>query len=260
MAAPARYDGLVEWYDDFRPALIAVEDDALERLLGTGGGRCLDVGCGTGVALTALTRLGWSVVGVDVSEDLLRAAGARGMQAELAPGDSLPFADRSLDAAVSIWTHTDVDDFPAVVREIARVLRPCAPFVYLGAHPCFVGPHSRFVAAEGTPELHPGYRRAGRYTEAPGVSPHGLRARVGASHLPLGKFMDAFLGSGFVIERFEEPADLDHPSGREYPHMVALRARRGERLQVGLDAGAASTVRAGDRQYAWNCHASLRRS
>ena len=227
MAGVARYDGLVEWYEDFRPVLSAVEVDALERLLGTGAGRCLDVGCGTGVALPALTRLGWSVVGVDVSDDLLRVARGRGMEAELAPGDALPFADRSFDAAVSIWTHTDVDDFPAVVREVARVLRPRAPFVYLGAHPCFVGPHSRFIAAQGTPELHPGYRRAGRYTDAPGVSPHGLRARVGASHLPLGQFMETFLGAAFVVERFEEPEDLDYPAGREYPHMVALRARPG---------------------------------
>ena len=41
-------------------------------------------------------------------------------------------------------------------------------------------PHSRFVAAEGVPELHPGYRRSGGYADAPGVTPTGLRAKVGA--------------------------------------------------------------------------------
>lgn len=100
------------------------------------------------------------------------------------------------------------------------MLRPRAPFVYLGAHPCFVGPHSRFAAAEGVPVLHPGYRDARRYADAPGVSPEGLRARVGAAHLPLGSFVQSFLDAGLVLEAFHEPAD------REYPYKLAMRWRR----------------------------------
>ena len=217
----ARYDGLAEWYEDFRPSLNTHESDALERLLGSGGGRCLDVGCGTGVALPVLSELGWSVIGVDESEDLLQRARSRGAEVALAPAESLPFDDSSFDAAVSIWTHTDVEDFPGLLAEVARVLRPNAPFVYLGAHPRFVGPHSRFFRAEGVPALHAGqYRRAERYTEAPGVSPAGLRAKVGARHLPLGVFMQSFLAAQLRMEQFEElPAESD------YPYMVALRCR-----------------------------------
>jgi hypothetical protein len=70
------------------------------------------------------------------------------------------------------------------------------------------------------PELHPGYRVTERYDEAPGISPEGLRARVGATHLPLGLFLQAFLDAGFALERFEE---LEN---REYPYIVALRCRR----------------------------------
>ena len=100
------------------------------------------------------------------------------------------------------------------------MLRPGAPLVYIGAHPCFVGPHSRYVGAVGVPVLHPGYRATGRYREGPAISPEGLRARVGATHLPLGLFLQAFLDAGFALERFEELED------REYPYMVALRCRR----------------------------------
>ena len=218
--AAARYDGLAAWVEDFRPALPADEEDALKRLLGPGRGRCLDLGCGTGVALEPLQGLGWSVVGTDVSEDLLEMARSRGLDCVLAPAESLPFANASFDAAVSIWTHTDVDDFPLVLRELARVLRPSAPFVYIGAHPCFVGPHSRFIEAKGVPVLHAGYRRAERYDGGPAISPEGLRARVGATHLPLGRFVQAFLDGGFTIERLEELG------AREYPYVVGLRCRR----------------------------------
>ncbi len=216
----ARYDGLAAWYEEFRPSLSRDETDALERLLGPGQGTCLDLGCGTGVALEPLRRLGWSVVGTDVSEDLLELARERGMDAVHASAEELPFDDASFDAAVSIWTHTDVNDFSAVLGELARVLRSGAPFVYIGAHPCFVGPHSRFFGATGVPELHDGYGRAGRYDHGPAIRPEGLRARVGATHLPLGPFIQAFLDGGFTLEQFEERG------ADEYPFVVALRCRR----------------------------------
>jgi hypothetical protein len=92
--------------------------------------------------------------------------------------------------------------------------------VYVGAHPCFVGPHSRFLEAEGVPALLPGYRGVRRYDGGPAISPQGLRAKVGAVHLPLDSLLAAFLDAGLRIERFEE---LEH---REYPYMLALRCRR----------------------------------
>ena len=220
MAPVARYDDVVEWYGEFRPALNADELDALRRFLGPGRGRCLDLGCGTGVAIPELTRLGWTVVGVDVSQEMLSRARAHGAELHLADAKALPFPDASFDAAVSIWTHTDVDHFPAILREAARVLRAGAPFAYIGAHPCFVGPHSRFIAAEGVPTLHPGYRSTERYDTGPAIGPDGLRALVGATHMPLGLFLQSFLDAGFAIDHFEELG------AREFPYEVALRCRR----------------------------------
>jgi SAM-dependent methyltransferase len=220
VATGARYDGVVQWYEEFRPSLNQDELDVLQRFLGPGRGRCLDLGCGTGVAIPELVRLGWTVVGVDVSEQMLSRARTYGAELIRAPAEALPFDDASFDAAVSLWLHTDVDDFPAVLRETARVVRPGAPFAYIGAHPCFVGPHSRFIAAEGVPTLHPGYRSTERYDGGPAIGPDGLRARVGATHLPLGLFVQAFVDAGFQIQGFEELGS------REYPYTVALRCRR----------------------------------
>jgi SAM-dependent methyltransferase len=222
MADAPRYDGLAGWYEQFRPTLPEHELDAIRRLLGPGSGRCLDLGCGTGLPTEAVAELGWSVVGVDVSADLLGVARARGLEVLEAPADALPFEDASFDAAVSFLTHTDIDAFPAAIAEAARVLRPGAPFVYLGVHPCFVGPHSLFVEAQGVPELSAGYRRTGRYDgSAFGVeNPNGVRVRVGGVHLTLHDFFAAFTDAGLSVERFEELGE------RDYPHLVALRARR----------------------------------
>jgi SAM-dependent methyltransferase len=217
----ARYDGIAEWYDqEFLGDGVALVQEIVLELLGEANGRLLDVGCGTGVHTAALRNHGWEVVGLDASEDMLRLARARDLEVVQADAADLPFDDESFAAAVSVWTHTDVDDFAATVREIARVLRPRSPFVYLGAHACFIGPHSRFPYAIGVPELHSGYRQAGRYTDAPGINPTGLRAKVGAVHLPLEDFIAAFLDAGLRLERLVEPKT------REYPHMIAMRWRR----------------------------------
>jgi SAM-dependent methyltransferase len=224
MSGVAHYDGVADWYDrELATAELGLSSQRVVlRILGQGSGRLLDLGCGGGAFTAILAEQGWRVTGVDISEDQLRLARSRGVDARLADAGELPFADASFDAAVSVFTHTDMDDFAGALRELARVLRPDGVFVYFGVHPCFIGPHSRFLRGEGVPELFPGYRDTDRYTQAPGISPTGLRAKVGAVHLPLSTLIQAFLDAGFTIERFEEPA----APGREYPHLIALRCRR----------------------------------
>jgi SAM-dependent methyltransferase len=224
MTRGARYDGIADWYDaEFQPAPLEGETwETLRGLLGRGTGSLIDVGCGTGAYAAGLSKLGWDVTGVDLSEDMLRRARAKGVRAVHADAMSLPFEDASFDAAVSIFTNTDFDDLGAVVREIARVVRPGAPLVYLAVHPCFVGPHAVYDPAGGVPVLHSGwYRKVGRYTQAPGIwREAGVRIRVGAAHLPLGRFLQAFLDAGWRLERVEEP------KGLEYPFGIGLRWRR----------------------------------
>jgi SAM-dependent methyltransferase len=220
----ALYDGVAAWYDEHLPPGPEM-NEAVRRLVGPGSGACLDLGCGTGFHIPTLVELGWTVTGIDISEDQLRLArGRAGDRAELLLADAgdLPFGDGSFDLVLSAFTHTDVPDFAAVVAEAVRVLRPSGRLVYLGPHPCFVGPHSRFVEARGIPSLHPGYGETGRYTDAPGLSPTGLRAKVGAVHLPLGDLLQTFLHAGLRIDAFEEPIC----AGRDYPHWLALRTSR----------------------------------
>lgn len=221
----SRYDGIADWYDcDFLGEVNAPEQAVASRLLGRGPGRLLDLGCGTGAKTITFRDSGWDVTGADISEDMLRLARDRGLEVDRADAAALPFDDASFDAVASLWTHTDVDQFGAAVGEVARVLRPGSPFVYAGAHPCFVGPHSRFIRAEDVPELHPGYLDEGRYgLEAAGVgSEEGLRAKVGATHLTLNRFVHSFLDAGLTLERFEE-LELEN---RPYPFAVVLRWRR----------------------------------
>lgn len=107
-----------------------------------GGGRLLDIGCGAGRNAVPLARIGWRVLGTDLSWAMLLAAsrraadvdGARGLRLALATMDTLPVATRSADFIVAhgIWNLATSDAmFRRAVAEAARVARPGAPlFVF----------------------------------------------------------------------------------------------------------------------------------
>ena len=84
----ARYDGLADWYEATLLGDPLVPDTAL-RLLGAGPGRLLDVGCGTGFHTVRFAEAGWSVVGIDPSDDQLRLARGRGLDVMHGRGEGL---------------------------------------------------------------------------------------------------------------------------------------------------------------------------
>ncbi len=92
------------------------------------GDRVLDVATGTGAVARELVRQkGCSVVGVDQSAEMLAEARSRlGGQAELveASAERLPFADGAFDALTFTYLLRYVDDPPATLRELVRVVRP----------------------------------------------------------------------------------------------------------------------------------------
>ncbi|MEK6206686.1 MAG: class I SAM-dependent methyltransferase [Chloroflexota bacterium] len=87
----------------------------------------LDVATGTGLVARALhERYGCEVVGLDRSADMLSAAAASDGHISLvrARAESLPFPDESFDHVTFTYLLRYVDDPAAVMRELARVVRP----------------------------------------------------------------------------------------------------------------------------------------
>jgi SAM-dependent methyltransferase len=89
--------------------------------------RVLDAGCGTG-ELAALVCAP-EVVGVDLSPAAVEAARSRGVDAQVADVQSLPFADGEFDIVLANWMLYHLPDLERGVTEIARVLRPGGRFV-----------------------------------------------------------------------------------------------------------------------------------
>lgn len=102
------------------------------HLLGdVGGKRIVDFGCGSGANSVLLASRGAHVIGVDISEDLIRIArrrmtvNARDRGASFVVGSAhdLPLASGSVDVVfgIAVLHHLDLR---LVSREVRRVLRP----------------------------------------------------------------------------------------------------------------------------------------
>ncbi|MBV9380314.1 MAG: class I SAM-dependent methyltransferase [Streptosporangiaceae bacterium] len=192
---PARYDRLAEVLSfrqngRWRRAMT----DRVVRAGQAAPGTVLDVASGTaGVAIQLARRSGGRVIGVDLTEPMLRrgrrnvAAAGLGDRVRLVAGraERLPFADASFDALTFTYLLRYVDDPQATLAELARVLRPggtmaslefCVPQTAFWHSAWWL--YTRFVLplgglAAGGPE----WLRVGRFL-GPSISGHYRRYPV----------------------------------------------------------------------------------
>lgn len=165
---------------------------AMARLWAMGGERLLDVGCGNGAYTLELARGFREVVAIDVEPGRLgelrealaaHPAGGRIAVREMS-ATALDLPSDHFDVVTAIEVLEHVDDLPAALREIARVLRR-------GGALCITCPNRRFpfethmVRIPGTDRSIPGKRVPflpwfpalhGRLASARNFLPRELRA------------------------------------------------------------------------------------
>ena len=92
-----------------------------------GNGRVADLGCGPGQIAKYLREQGVSVVGVDLSAEMIKVAGKLSPGIDFRVGDMrrLDFEDASLAGVVAFYSivHFEPAELDAVFREMRRVLR-----------------------------------------------------------------------------------------------------------------------------------------
>jgi SAM-dependent methyltransferase len=115
-----RYD---DWFERHRAAYLS-ELVAVRALL-PWEGRGLEIGVGT----ARFARPLGVKFGIDPAGEMLGYARARGVSVARAVAEALPFAGGVFDYALVVTTICFVDDPRAMLREIARVLRPSGMLV-----------------------------------------------------------------------------------------------------------------------------------
>jgi ubiquinone/menaquinone biosynthesis C-methylase UbiE len=117
--------------------------EADAHLLGdVSGRRILEVGCGAAMCSRWLAGQGARAVAFDLSAQMLRhavdAGASTGLEVALVQADAqhLPFASGTFDLAFTAFGAVPfVADSARVMREVARVLRPRARWVFATTHP-----------------------------------------------------------------------------------------------------------------------------
>jgi SAM-dependent methyltransferase len=93
-----------------------------------GEGRCLEIGIGTGRIALPLARAGASIVGVDISREMLRKlvekADTSGLAIVIADATRLPFGSDTFASAIAAHVFHLIPNWTVAVAELLRVVRP----------------------------------------------------------------------------------------------------------------------------------------
>ena len=106
-----------------------VQRESLEALQLGAEDRLLDVGCGTGAACRSAASVTASVVGIDLSPEMVRqarefASGLANVHFEIADSEHLPFDNGAFTAVVCSNSFHHYPDPGRAVGEMTRVLAP----------------------------------------------------------------------------------------------------------------------------------------
>ena len=96
--------------------------------------RVLDVGCGPGELTQRLADLGAHVCAIDISERMVELTRARGIDAQVADAEQLPFADDDFDCVFAAWVLYHVPGLERAIDECVRVLKPDGRLVASSMH------------------------------------------------------------------------------------------------------------------------------
>jgi ubiquinone/menaquinone biosynthesis C-methylase UbiE len=100
-------------------------------------GLYLDIGCGTGNYLKALSDMGMNFYGVDPSEVMLCRAKEKNTNATLiqAKAENIPLADSMFDSVMAILTIHHWSDILTGLKEVNRIMKQDAKLVFFSYTP-----------------------------------------------------------------------------------------------------------------------------
>jgi len=94
----------------------------------------LDLGAGTGVLSLKLTQLGYKVISLDISKEMLAelSKNCEGLSVSLKQGDifDIPFQEETFERVITRWVIPHFADWPLIVNEVSRVLKKGGIFVF----------------------------------------------------------------------------------------------------------------------------------
>lgn len=214
-----------------------IADESVLRLLGNvEGKRILELGAGSGHSAIAMARQGAHVISVDPSTDRLDRARENceneEVKVELRLNDLADLAfvrADTIDAVLSIYALSTVDDLDRVFRQVHRVLHTGCPFVISLPHPVWtmvdVDVDVNVDGGTGTKVAKPYFTSARRPSSGTGNS--GVFPRT------ISEIFTSLVRANFRVDTLLEPEPGSGPRSEiwneimtKVPATLILRARK----------------------------------
>lgn len=172
----------------------------------------LELGCGTGRFLPFMSKCGYRMTGIDISEGMLREARQR-LEAEgddtsqLVTGNAcaMNFNDGSFDAVYAILVINLIPDYQIPFGEVARILKPGGVFVL------------------SVPNLSSVYFPAGLYVNLRGKTTTSNKAGFRYSHwFSRAEIIGSLRQAGFSVEQIKGQPPVLRTHGAPKPLSAPL--------------------------------------
>lgn len=244
------WEPLAQWYDGWvgkdgskhhqNLALPAVMD----LLVPQQGEHILDLGAGTGVLATPISKAGAEYTGVDASEKLLQFARQHhSKEGRFLYGDACRLAaipalhPAEFDAIVFLLSIQDMDPLEEVLENAVWALKPTGRIVIVMTHPCFRVPRQSGWGWDEDRKLQ--FRRVDRYLTPLPVPLKPYPGQTGVSrsfHRPLHTYINTLAQNGLWVDQILEiptyktatgpNAKAENLANQEIPLFLGLRARK----------------------------------
>ena len=236
--APTSWGGVAKWYDEtieekgsfqkdlILPNLLRLMEIKKEE-------KVLDLACGQGFFSREFHNAGATVVGADISKELIEIARKKSPKEityHIASADSLPFIkDATVDKIAIVLALQNIENMNGTIEACARVLAPNGKLYLVLNHPAFRIPKESTWEFDEKEIIQ--YRRIDRYLSSLkceiDMNPGGSsRVMTLSFHRPLQAYVKSLGKSGFAITRLEEWNS--HKKSQQGPRSVAEDRARAE--------------------------------
>lgn len=181
------------------------------------GLRYLDVGCGEGRVMRVVGDMGATVIGLDLSEELVRHAGS-GVVADLI---AMPLRDDMFDGVYSVLTLEHVEDHVLFFSEAARVTTPGGVLALVINHPTSTAPGSTPISDSDGEVL---WRAGDYFSEGWSEVPVG-GGSITFHHRSMANLLSSAAESGWCLEKMCERPHHEFKDQAGIPRLLACQWR-----------------------------------